>query len=187
MTLQTISVDISPRRIATVTLNRPERGNAFDQTMLDELGGSAQGAGGRRQCPHRRAARRRQAFLHRRRPRLARAERARRSRRSRPNIRCATCSRSSTACPSPPSRWSHGGAIGGGAGLGHLLRRGDRHARGVLLDPGSPGRHGADRHHAVHDPRHRAPRVPALRTVGRAHRRRGRACGSAWCTSSASP
>ncbi|MPZ41353.1 MAG: hypothetical protein GEU95_25565 [Rhizobiales bacterium] len=38
MTLQTISVDISPRRIATITLNRPERGNAFDQTMLDELG-----------------------------------------------------------------------------------------------------------------------------------------------------
>ena len=38
MTLQTISVDISPRRIATVTLNRPDRGNAFDQTMLDELG-----------------------------------------------------------------------------------------------------------------------------------------------------
>src|SRR5215470_3888579 len=35
--LQTISVDISPRRIATVTLNRPDRGNAFDQTMLDEL------------------------------------------------------------------------------------------------------------------------------------------------------
>lgn len=31
-------VDISPRRIATLTLNRPERGNAFDQTMLDELG-----------------------------------------------------------------------------------------------------------------------------------------------------
>jgi methylglutaconyl-CoA hydratase len=38
MTLRTITVDISPRRIATVTLNRPERGNAFDQTMLDELG-----------------------------------------------------------------------------------------------------------------------------------------------------
>jgi methylglutaconyl-CoA hydratase len=38
MTLQTITVDVSPRRIATVTLNRPERGNAFDQTMLDELG-----------------------------------------------------------------------------------------------------------------------------------------------------
>ncbi len=38
MTLQTLSIDISPRRIATVTLNRPERGNAFDQTMLDELG-----------------------------------------------------------------------------------------------------------------------------------------------------
>jgi methylglutaconyl-CoA hydratase len=38
MTLRTISVDISPRRIATVTLNRPDRGNAFDQTMLDELG-----------------------------------------------------------------------------------------------------------------------------------------------------
>ena len=38
MTLQTIVVDISPRRIATVTLNRPERGNALNQTMLDELG-----------------------------------------------------------------------------------------------------------------------------------------------------
>jgi methylglutaconyl-CoA hydratase len=37
MTLQTISVDLSPRRVATVRLNRPERGNAFDQTMLNEL------------------------------------------------------------------------------------------------------------------------------------------------------
>src|SRR5262249_45010085 len=35
----TISVDVSARRIATVTLNRPDRGNAFDQTMLDELSG----------------------------------------------------------------------------------------------------------------------------------------------------
>jgi methylglutaconyl-CoA hydratase len=35
---QTITVDVSARRIATVTLNRPERGNAFDQTLLDELG-----------------------------------------------------------------------------------------------------------------------------------------------------
>jgi len=35
--LQTITVDVSPRRIATITLNRPDRGNAFDQTMLDEL------------------------------------------------------------------------------------------------------------------------------------------------------
>src|SRR5690348_14116293 len=37
VSLQTLSVDISARRIATVTLNRPDRGNAFDQTMLDEL------------------------------------------------------------------------------------------------------------------------------------------------------
>jgi methylglutaconyl-CoA hydratase len=37
VTLQTISVDISTRRIATVTLTRPDRGNAFDQRMLDEL------------------------------------------------------------------------------------------------------------------------------------------------------
>ena len=37
LTLQTISVDLSPRRVATVRLNRPERGNAFDQTMLNEL------------------------------------------------------------------------------------------------------------------------------------------------------
>jgi methylglutaconyl-CoA hydratase len=38
VTLQTLSIDISPRRIATVTLNRPDRGNAFNQIMLDELG-----------------------------------------------------------------------------------------------------------------------------------------------------
>jgi methylglutaconyl-CoA hydratase len=37
LSLQTITVDISARRIATITLNRPDRGNAFDQTMLDEL------------------------------------------------------------------------------------------------------------------------------------------------------
>jgi methylglutaconyl-CoA hydratase len=37
VTLQTISVEVSARQIATVTLNRPDRGNAFDQTMLDEL------------------------------------------------------------------------------------------------------------------------------------------------------
>lgn len=37
MPFQTITVDVSPRRIATITLNRPDRGNAFDQTMLDEL------------------------------------------------------------------------------------------------------------------------------------------------------
>jgi methylglutaconyl-CoA hydratase len=38
MTYQTINVDISARRIATILLNRPDRGNAFDQTMLNELG-----------------------------------------------------------------------------------------------------------------------------------------------------
>ena len=37
MALQTLSVDVSPRRIATITLSRPDRGNAFDQIMLDEL------------------------------------------------------------------------------------------------------------------------------------------------------
>jgi methylglutaconyl-CoA hydratase len=38
VTFQTIAVEVSARRIATVLLNRPERGNAFDQVMLDELG-----------------------------------------------------------------------------------------------------------------------------------------------------
>jgi methylglutaconyl-CoA hydratase len=37
LSLQTITADVSRRRIATITLNRPDRGNAFDQTMLDEL------------------------------------------------------------------------------------------------------------------------------------------------------
>jgi methylglutaconyl-CoA hydratase len=37
LSFQTITVDVSLRRIATITLNRPDRGNAFDQTMLDEL------------------------------------------------------------------------------------------------------------------------------------------------------
>jgi methylglutaconyl-CoA hydratase len=36
--MQTIALDISPHRIATILLNRPDRGNAFNQTMLDELG-----------------------------------------------------------------------------------------------------------------------------------------------------
>jgi methylglutaconyl-CoA hydratase len=34
---QTLAVEVSARRIATVRLSRSERGNAFDQTMLDEL------------------------------------------------------------------------------------------------------------------------------------------------------
>lgn len=38
MTLQTISIDTSPRGIATLRLDRAERGNAFNQAMLDELG-----------------------------------------------------------------------------------------------------------------------------------------------------
>ena len=37
MTLQTISVEVSARAVGTVLLKRPDRGNAFDQRMLDEL------------------------------------------------------------------------------------------------------------------------------------------------------
>ena len=32
-----ISVTVSPRRVATVLLNRADRGNAFNQLMLNEL------------------------------------------------------------------------------------------------------------------------------------------------------
>lgn len=39
MSHQTISTEMTDRGIATVTLNRPERGNALNQTMLDELAG----------------------------------------------------------------------------------------------------------------------------------------------------
>lgn len=42
MSFETIAVDQSPRRVATVLLNRPDRGNAFNQTMLDELGNALQ-------------------------------------------------------------------------------------------------------------------------------------------------
>ena len=37
MSFETIHSAISPRGVATVTLNRPERGNAFNHTMMDEL------------------------------------------------------------------------------------------------------------------------------------------------------
>jgi methylglutaconyl-CoA hydratase len=38
VTYETIKVDLSPRGIATVALNRPERGNALNPVLLDELG-----------------------------------------------------------------------------------------------------------------------------------------------------
>lgn len=38
MAFETIATDLSPRGIATITLDRPDRGNAFNQAMLDELG-----------------------------------------------------------------------------------------------------------------------------------------------------
>jgi methylglutaconyl-CoA hydratase len=34
----TVITDLNAEGVATVTLNRPDRGNAFDQAMLDELG-----------------------------------------------------------------------------------------------------------------------------------------------------
>jgi methylglutaconyl-CoA hydratase len=37
VTLQTLSVEVSPRGIMTILLNRPERGNAVNQQMLNEL------------------------------------------------------------------------------------------------------------------------------------------------------
>ncbi len=36
---ETLEVDVSRRGIATIVLNRPERSNAFDQRMLNELAG----------------------------------------------------------------------------------------------------------------------------------------------------
>lgn len=38
MTLQTLSVETSPRGIATISFNRPDRGNALNQVLMDELG-----------------------------------------------------------------------------------------------------------------------------------------------------
>lgn len=38
MPLETITCELSTRGVATITLNRPDRGNAFNQTMLNELG-----------------------------------------------------------------------------------------------------------------------------------------------------
>jgi methylglutaconyl-CoA hydratase len=39
LSLETITCDVSARGVATITLNRPDRGNSITQTMLDELGG----------------------------------------------------------------------------------------------------------------------------------------------------
>ena len=39
MSFETIQSAVSARGIATVTLNRPDRGNAFNQTMMSELDG----------------------------------------------------------------------------------------------------------------------------------------------------
>jgi methylglutaconyl-CoA hydratase len=38
VTYETIRVELSPRGIATVAIDRPDRGNALNQTVLDELG-----------------------------------------------------------------------------------------------------------------------------------------------------
>jgi methylglutaconyl-CoA hydratase len=39
MGFQTIETSLSPRGVATIVLNRPDRGNAINQTMLEELVG----------------------------------------------------------------------------------------------------------------------------------------------------
>jgi methylglutaconyl-CoA hydratase len=38
VTFETIKLEISARAIATVTLNRPDRGNAMNQTVIDDMG-----------------------------------------------------------------------------------------------------------------------------------------------------
>jgi len=38
MTFTTITHDLSPRGVATITLNRPERGNALNQAAIDDIG-----------------------------------------------------------------------------------------------------------------------------------------------------
>lgn len=43
MPLETISCELSRRGVATITLNRPDRGNAFNQTMLNQLGAQLAG------------------------------------------------------------------------------------------------------------------------------------------------
>ena len=115
MTLQTISVDVSPRRIATVLLNRPDRGNSFNQVMLDELGAQFKAlaaddnvrivvlrGAGKHFCTG--------ADLQSRGPELSIAT-------ATGHDHCATCWSRSTACQSRRSRSCRAARIGGGAGL----------------------------------------------------------------------
>ena len=111
--------------------NRPERCNAFDQRMLDELARAVLRRGSRRRYAHRRAARRRQALLRRRRSLGARQ---RQSRMNRP--RMPHCADVLIALDTALEADDRGGARRGGRrrrGVRRLLRYRDRHRGGVFL------------------------------------------------------
>ena len=98
----------------TLTLNRPEKGNRYNQAMLDTLlGGDRRVSGPIRRCASIVLRGGRQAFLRRRGDR-GRSSRRRRTRRAPPFLAFAS---RSTRSPKPTIALVHGACIGGGVAL----------------------------------------------------------------------
>jgi methylglutaconyl-CoA hydratase len=107
-------MDVSPRRVATVMLNRPDRGNSFNQTMLDELGSAFKALAAEEAV---RVVVLRGAGKH----FCTGADLSSRGPNTQPQPERATSLRDVLAAldglPKPTVAVVHGGALGGGAGL----------------------------------------------------------------------
>ena len=173
MTLQTITVEVSPRRVATLTLNRPDRGNSFNQTLLDELRDQlARAAAPTIVCASSCCAA--AAGISAPAPTSRRAATALQRRPNPPSRRrlCVTFSSPLDTLPKPTIAVVHGGALGGGAAVVACCDVALATEAAFFSIPGGAGRHAAARRDAVPHSRHGTPQLPPLRFLGRAYRSR---------------